>query len=129
MSKPSGAPDATRRAVGVEADRGAGALGDGAGEGVVDDLGADDGADRLALRLVLDGAGDDAVDAALPDPGVVADPAVERVGDAGVAAELPVLVVLEADAGDDAAVGVDGPERVELEVGGHVAGELAERAA
>src|SRR6185503_1058714 len=84
------------RPVGVEADGRAGPLGDAAGEEVVDDLGADDGADRLAAGLLLDRAGHDPVDAAPPHPGVVADPAVQRVGDARVAAELPVLGVLEA---------------------------------
>ena len=49
---------------------------------------ADHGAERRLTDLVLDGTRDDARDAPAPHPRVVAEEAVERVEDRGVAAEL-----------------------------------------
>lgn len=105
---------------GVERDRGAGALRQLARVRVVEDAGADDRAGGRLRRIGLDGARHDLVQAAVEHPGVVAHPAVQRVGDQRVPAELEVEVagdLIEPHLRDDPAVLVDREQRGEPQLG------------
>ncbi len=116
--------------VGVETDRGAGTLRQLARERVVEDADADDGPRGRLRHVVLDRTDDDAVDAPAEDPRVVANPAVERVGDDRVASELEIVDaarLVEPHLSDDASGLIHREHRVELLVGRDRVVVLAER--